>query len=1069
VDRYTVGRFAVDRYFSDTNAGGQQHPSSSRSHHSSNNSVGSNYDNSNASSTRYAQLVDHEYQASSRQLHHRLTNNNRQDYDHDTDRFHHSSKDAMLGEMQVKLDIAAAQLLTEEMKMKDISEQFESERRILKEKIRAMERERQAYRSKLDEMQWQFESVLRVTEQESSSMIQHQGEIEELRLEIGRLHEAFREEKNLLLSDYDALRVQYQEELQQMENRYDQENEQKFKELIVSLESRYKVQIKELKSSFDGQLEQLQERLQQSDTEKERLLEEYSTMKQKLEEKDKLVASITQEYKQSKEEVQNLSKDFQDLAEEAERLEKELESVSEDRDELLRQRSPQALHHDGGREILQSFNEEKKVNGSDHQTLLADRDKKILALEGQVHQMKEEHLRNQSLNEELQQLLTLNENISTVTVLKDQLSNTKKERDELKQCLMEAMQKVEHLEKVNENGKRPLTDDKTISHTRQHVLLLIQWIKKRFNKAIKDGKNVHNEAPDDENDRGGDFLGDIDLSSDDPEISTLFEYIKMLCDDKITLENKLRLLSRELDDDDGTSADVSDPLDKENESDARVKRLKANLASSKKAAILKDEANAELRSTLKDAVDLIKPLKEQVSRLEDEKKQLQIELKTATERVTLLDRELALARQKMSRTGISSESSSYESENGEIDVDLLLSQLQQKDDSLTDLKIEVAQLRDEIKSNSTDNSTLTGYNKLTPSSKDKRDGMGREMLQVDIEQLKNDLIKYQISERTLKALLQHTTSLLNAELLKKVITSTQSTISDSMIPQDSGSMCASLQKELETARARIVELTKEMSTLRDQLRTSQLNEKKLSFSLNEAVDLLKPLQSQIEKVERDKKELQNKLSEARTVMEDRDLGNDVDYTNSRISKGDYEKTINQLNQYVGELEAEVTKLEGKILLLNESSSKDDMRIRLLEKEIATLREEYEATKLMLKDVTATNRSLLNDLRQSEAEELEVIEEFSEAQDMLRAAQDEIENAKFIASSLITKMDEINFRDNASNASARSTASGKMRTLTACFRALEDQVRIAAERNIALENQLSMKNRLISDVMGHHRR
>jgi chromosome segregation ATPase len=263
-------------------------------------------------------------------------------------------------------------------------------------------------------------------------------------------------------------------------------------------------------------------------------------------------------------------------------------------------------------------------------------------------------------------------------------------------------------------------------------------------------------------------------------------------------------------------------------------------------------------------------------------------------------------------------------------------------------------------------------------------------------------------------------------------------------------------------------LTSEISKLRDQLSTSQQNEKKLSVSLNEAVNLLQPLQSQIEKVERDKKELQHKLSEARTVIEDRDLGHDLDYANSRNSKGDYEKTINQLNQYVGELEAEVTKLEGKILVLNESSSKDDMRIRLLEKEITALRGEYESTKLMLEDVTATNRSLLNDLRQSEAEELEVIEEFSEAQDMLRSAQEEIENARFIASSLISKMDEINFRDNASSASARSTASGKMRTLTACFRALEDQVRIAAERNMVLENQLSMKNRLISDIMGQRR-
>jgi chromosome segregation ATPase len=405
-----------------------------------------------------------------------------------------------------------------------------------------------------------------------------------------------------------------------------------------------------------------------------------------------------------------------------------------------------------------------------------------------------------------------------------------------------------------------------------------------------------------------------------------------------------------------------------------------------------------------------------------------------------------MARMKMEKLG-QQDSNSFESENGDIDTDALLAQLQLKDDSLTDLHVEVAQLRDQIER--LDLSTDT-------NDKNLRHQKGRGLQ--DVDQMKDDLIKYQIAERTLKGLLQHTTSLLNAQLLKKT-----STNSDS-----SNDAVTNIQKDLDKAKARIVDLTNEISKLRDDLSVSQQNEKKLTVSLNEAVDLLKPLQTQIEKAEKDKKDLQIRLSEAQSTLEVRNLGHDIDYVTGRTNKGEYEKTIDQLNQYVGELEAEVTKLEGKVLVLNESSMKDDKRIRLLEAEITDLRGKYESTRIMLDDVTETNRSLLNDLRQSEAEELEVIEEFSEAQDMLRVAQEEIENAKFVASSLISKMDEINFRDNASSASARSTASGKMRTLTACFHALEEQVRLAAERNMALENQLSIKNRLISDMMGKRR-
>ena len=88
----------------------------------------------------------------------------------------------------------------------------------------------------------------------------------------------------------------------------------------------------------------------------------------------------------------------------------------------------------------------------------------------------------------------------------------------------------------------------------------------------------------------------------------------------------------------GVGKELSGELKEER---ARAQSLEAQLASANDAVRSRDKSSAELRGSLKEAVSLLKPLKEHVAQAERQKEELRNELTKSEERISALERQLS--------------------------------------------------------------------------------------------------------------------------------------------------------------------------------------------------------------------------------------------------------------------------------------------------------------------------------------------------------------------------------------------------------------------------------------------
>ena len=342
--------------------------------------------------------------------------------------------DGAIGEMQIKLDIADAKLLTEEMKYKDLMERFQTLQHQQETQISILQKEldvakiegRKQEQERANQIK-NLEAELRISKQQQDNspqseeneglkrvIEQQQDEMDELCSEIQRLHHNHKDDSDILNDRIKAL-------------------------------EREKFDFTKREEAFHDEISTLQEQLQDHHRD--------SDVTRPKSEKDEHIKDV-------KNELNNIRSDFSKLAEETERLEKELEAVTEDRDELLRR----SIHNVTPKSSPKSM-EGKAIISSMADTSLVEYELQRIreALEGSesIRQKQElricelEKLINSHVELESLDLSSIDigntNNISRddqreLDLLNKEIVKAEKDKDELKECLAEAMQEIEKLE-----------------------------------------------------------------------------------------------------------------------------------------------------------------------------------------------------------------------------------------------------------------------------------------------------------------------------------------------------------------------------------------------------------------------------------------------------------------------------------------------------------------------------------------------------------------------------------------------------------------------------------------------
>lgn len=714
----------------------------------------------------------------------------------------HNVQNGQLGEMQIKLDIAAAKLLTEEMKYTDILSQLQDLQRSSQEELHS-------YQQEIRELKQQVKS----SEQEKDEKLQ------ELYSEIQRLHSSHQAERQLHFSEAEQLRTQVTELEQKLQHmnvesmqtqdcqeekwiQMQHENEQLRNDLktIVEESERLELELETVTEDRDELLRRTTKTISGADTSsssglmKTNELNETETMAQLHEELDQLRFMLEEE-KQL-----NLEKD--------ERL-KELQSVTGHKNSENNVFDLDISAIDVVNTSFDAATAEKKLEHNH---------------EAQIKNMQEECLQYQHELEKMKK--------ATDSLIQ--------ERDSLKECLADAMQELEenelrsslnnnHVTVKNEEVLRDLspkqqsTDKNTSEVFIQELLQMIkekdgeiEMLKKTSLDKMNQSPNVSNESFHEDIDHVMEWIHNSSnvlngspsvevvrktlesnsdavtlLEEDEKLLHSLHRYLRDLHVNAGTNEANLARMKRQqhsqrdimTDQWDtqsstyDTSTEASFERGYEDIDEIQIKkhaqkeaehvcmrfrkRIQALLISVHKC----EKENEVLRLNLAEAIELVAPLKEHVLRIDGEKVDLEYKLAEKTQHLVLLEQNCGVLDSKslLNETGIPAQES--------------LSNLLEKDKQIIDLKIEVQQLRKELDQAESDLVNVQGGQEtfsdmptptkhnistrknrmilLTSQDANEKKEMQSAAVDSKISRLQLEVKNRSIAEETLKSILHH--------------------------------------------------------------------------------------------------------------------------------------------------------------------------------------------------------------------------------------------------------------------------------------------------------------------------
>jgi chromosome segregation ATPase len=457
----------------------------------------------------------------------------------------------------------------------------------------------------------------------------------------------------------------------------------------------------------------------------------------------------------------------------------------------------------------------------------------------------------------------------------------------------------------------------------------------------------------------------------------------------------------------------------------RVSELESHVSVYKGDLQAREERNVELRTSLKEAVGLLKPLQDAAAKADREKQQLLFQI------------------DQLKKNGIDKD-----------EMKRMRRQMDEKDDEIEDLKQEIQSLQIQLSK-----SKLAGATVLVSANRSPSTPAGGESL----SKARQDLQAKRASEEKLKNLLRdartkfsalheqnNETETTNTELQGRLrsaenhlspgpsatardvgegVKNAQRALESEMIvlkgelakkevelrgiqgdlelaKAQTQALSAEDKHRLDEAQKRVDELNDKLGESQEELKSKRQAERALNKSLNEALNLLRPLQLHLEEAESEKRALEKEIDDLRRKM-DEEMS-----TLSRSTPNDVNvKKLHELQSAVQQLEKENSQLHDALEDMSQSlnvshlsgntgfSQKNESRLR---EEIVELKSRYEVTQTRLQDAFIENHSLVEALQKRDEEERCMIDEIDVLTEKLKLSEAELRNSKAITSSAQTK-------------------------------------------------------------------
>lgn len=505
----------------------------------------------------------------------------------------------------------------------------------------------------------------------------------------------------------------------------------------------------------------------------------------------------------------------------------------------------------------------------------------------------------------------------------------------------------------------------------------------------------------------------------------------------------------------------------------KLKELEAQLDHYKGDLQSRDISSEELRSSLKEAVALIKPLQDAVDKADQQKADLQQEI----ERLRV-DHDTETKEMNKERLAIQSALNAKEQECDQAMHDLHRLKVELEDtQKLASARQSLVGLSPSAAAAAAVAANITSPPKeqpknLTTLSKARADLKAKRAQEQTLRSLLRDAQNrfHAINQQnqSVEALNQQLQGRLHdMEEQQSVVNSSFSKDGSLMEPPATGGgelehKVARLQAvlkertmELEELKVqarqpspevmkRIQELESRLSSTEVELKSKVHAEKVLTKNLKEALSLLKPLKNHLEDAEAEKKELTKEVRNLRkkiTSIEISGMGTVVASPNGvntplagNGNKNEDNESLlrdkKQLQDTVRHLEQENSQLHDaldEMSRVNNSTNNDllsplDKKVAggkpntpgsaisnkseaRLNQEIVELKSRYEVTQSRLEDAYVENHTLVEALKEKEESEKDAIEGMRILREKLRKTEMDLENAKFIATSALVKVEE----------------------------------------------------------------
>ena len=423
----------------------------------------------------------------------------------------------------------------------------------------------------------------------------------------------------------------------------------------------------------------------------------------------------------------------------------------------------------------------------------------------------------------------------------------------------------------------------------------------------------------------------------------------------------------------------------------------------------REEASAELRESLKEAVSLLKPLQDAVAQTEEEKSGMQRQLQDLekdrqssqeaisqqSQKINLLEEHVSgLEEQLREEKRFSAARESLLKAQAQKSNAMRNSPTKAEDDSLANIKKAREELRRKRETESNLQKLLKDAQSRFNTLQDRNEDMNarNRELQGQIEKLGTNGEEQQIEQAngTLLAHKDEEIRILRLELERMRITA-----------ENQSSMNASAEKTSA--------MEEELDYMRRDVAQREHVNRVLNKSLKEALGLLKPLQTHLEEAESEKTQISAELRNLRKRFRELQMGDDHSRSTHTAGAADISveliKVRDELEETVRQLALENSQLHDVLDDMTDDGRQPNMEAKLRQK-IVELNSRYEVTQNKLENAQVENHAIVQALRQKEREDKERQKDMTLLHEELRRTETELINAKRIAQSALVKVEEM---------------------------------------------------------------